>query len=400
MTTRSKTFTRDTLIAIAGVVLISLNMRTAVSGLSPLYDIVSRDVPLGLDARALLGALPPFAFVLGGLVTPRITRRIGLEWTLVLLLALMVVGHIVRGFATSWFTIVIGSALVLIGSGMGNVSLPPTIKRYFPDSVGPMSSLYITFVSISSILPPLIAVPLSHAASWRVALGIWVLTALAAMLPWFAAIKGGHHSGAQFGAHDQSLKLRKSPTAWAVTTILSVSSVTGYGMFAWLPTISVETAGVNDAGGGVMLALFAGAGLPLALGIPALAGRLRGRVEWLVYIGVALTITGALGLALIPKSAPYLWAFVFGSGPLLFPLALVLINLRTESTATSLRLSSFTQSIAYVLAGIATPLMGFTRGVTGSWTFALLGVAVASTSAIWAARVLARNHTVEADLRS
>lgn len=398
-TNRRSVAFRDSVVAIVGVALVALNMRTAVSGLSPIYDIVDADVPLGLDVRALLGALPPFAFVIGGLITPRITRRIGLEWNLVTLIALMIVGHIVRGFSTEWTMIVLGSALVLVGSGMGNVSLPPVIKRYFPHNVGPMSSMYITFVSISSIIPPLIAVPLSHALSWRVALGSWVILAIGALIPWLLEIRSGRRTAEPEALTVGTIALRRSPTAWAISATLTVSSITGYGMFAWLPTIATETAGLSAAGGGIMLAVFAGAGLPLALGIPVLASRLR-NVANLVYVGVALTIFGALSLAFIPSAAPFIWAFVFGSGPLLFPLALVLINLRTESTQSSLRLSSFAQTFAYIAAGTAAPLMGLSRALTGGWTVALMGVACTSIAAVWAAGVLARNNTVDSELRS
>lgn len=390
---------RDSVVAVIGVILVAFNMRTAVSGLSPIYDIVDADVPLSLDVRALLGALPPFAFVVGGLLTPRLTRRIGLEWNLVALIGLMIAGHIVRGLATDWTTIVLGSALVLVGSGMGNVSLPPVIKRYFPHNVGPMSSTYITFVSVSSIIPPLIAVPLSHALSWRIALGAWVILAIAAMIPWLLEIHSGRRTADSSSQPVATIALRRSPTAWAIATTLSVSSITGYSMFAWLPTIATETAGLSASGGGIMLALFAGAGLPLALGIPVLASRVR-NVASLVYVGAALTVIGALGLGFFPSAAPYLWAFIFGSGPLLFPLALVLINLRTESTQSSLRLSAFAQFFAYVMAGIAAPVMGLSRAVSGGWTIALVGVACTSIAAVWAAGVLARNNTVDAELRA
>lgn len=398
MTTRSRAITRDTIVAVIGVILVAFNMRTAVSGLSPIYDFVSVDVPLGLDVRALLSALPPFAFVIGGLITPRVTRRIGLEWNLVVLVALMVIGHIVRGFAINWLTIVVGSALVLVGSGMGNVSLPPVIKRYFPDNIGPMSSLYITFVSISSIIPPLIAVPLSHAASWRIALGVWVFLALGALVPWLLEIRSGRQSSSPAVSASTNVALRRSPTAWAIAMTLTVSSITGYGMFAWLPTIATESAGLTDAGGGIALALFAGAGLPLALGIPVIASRIR-NVGSLIYVGAFLTIVGALGLAYFPTHAPYLWAFIFGSGPLLFPLALVLINLRTESPSASLQLSAFAQFFAYVVAGTVAPLLGWARALTGGWQLGLTAIACTGFAAIWAARVLARNHTVEAELR-
>jgi CP family cyanate transporter-like MFS transporter len=398
MTSRSKAITRDSILAIAGVVLVAFNMRTAVSGLSPLYDIIDHDIHLGLAERAVFGALPPFGFVLGGVITPWISRRFGLERNLLMLLGLMVIGHVIRGIADSWITIAIGSAFVLVGSGMGNVSLPPVVKRYFPNAIGPLTSTYITCLSIGQIIPPLIAVPLSASTSWRVALGVWTLLAVAAMIPWILEIRRGHRSETLESVSGPKLAIRRSPTAWAVALSLTTSSITGYAMFAWLPDIVKQTAGLNNAEAGIALALFIGAGTPLALGIPILASRMR-NVANLVYVGALLTVTGALGLAFFAAHAPYLWAFVLGTGPLLFPLSLMLINLRTESSSASLQLSAFAQFFAYMVSGTVAPLLGWARAVTGGWQFGLTGIACVALAAIWAARVLSRNHTVEAELR-
>jgi len=390
---------RDTLLAVVGVVLVAVNTRTAVSGLSPIYDIINTDVALGLDARAILGSLPPIAFVIGGLITPRITRAVGLEWNLVILLSLIAVGHVVRGAASDWFTLVAGSALVLIGSGMGNVSLPPVVKHYFPNAIGAMSSAYMTFVAIGSIVPALIAVPLSLGTSWRVALGGWVVLALGGLAIWLIEIRRGRRSTTELipEVPVERLRVHRSPTAQAIAATLVVSSITGYGMFAWLPDIAKELAELNQAEGGFMLALFAGAGLPLAISIPFVASRIR-NISVLVFLGAGLTSAGALGLAFAPTFAPYLWAVVLGCGPLLFPLALVLINLRTRSSGVSLQVSAFAQFVAYSISAVAVPLLGLSHAVTGSWHLALVAVAATGLIAVWSGTVLARNQTVESEL--
>jgi CP family cyanate transporter-like MFS transporter len=122
-------------------------------------------------------------------------------------------------------------------------------------------------------------------------------------------------------------------------------------------------------------------------------------VSVLIYIGVTLIISGALCFIFIPTTAPYLWAFIFGTGPLLFPLALVLINLRTESPSASLQLSAFAQFIGYSIAALVAPLMGMSRAITGNWNVALAGLAISTLSAVWAGIVLSRNHSVESELR-
>jgi CP family cyanate transporter-like MFS transporter len=396
--TRRKTALRDSVVAVIGVILIAANTRSAVSGLSPIYDIINQDVQLGIDARAVLGSLAPIGFVIGGLLTPRLTRRIGLEWNLVTLTAFIAIGHTVRAFATDWTVLALGSAIALVGSGMGNVSLPPTIKKYFPHHIGPMSATYITCVSLGSVVPPLIAVPLSESMSWQFTMAIWAMFAAAALIPWFVEIRSGRNSGDPLGSVvGRKLALTKSPTAWAIAVAFSVSSITGYGMFAWLPDIAKDAAGMTELDGGLMLSVFAIAGTPMSLAMPLIVARVR-NVGWLAALGGLLIFTGFGAMLVAPTVAPYLWAVLIGAGPLLFPLSLVLINLRTESTSASLQLSAFTQFIAYSVAATVPPLMGISRAITGSWSIALACLALSGIAAAWSAVILSRNNTVESEL--
>ena len=398
-TTKPSHALRDSLVAIAGVILIAANLRAAVSGLSPIYDIVSRDVPLGIDARALLGSLPPIGFVIGGLITPRLTRRIGLEWNLVVLMLTIVAGHLLRSVATDWTILALGSAIALVGSGMGNVSLPPVIKKYFPHHIGTMSATYIAFVSLGSVLPPLIGVPLSEAASWRLTMVLWAVFAALALIPWLMHIRDTKQltTNIEPPRTGPPLNLRRSPTAWAIAVAFSVSSITGYGMFAWLPDIAKDAAGMSELDAAVLLSIFAFAGTPMSVVMPLVAARVK-NVGWLIAVGGMLISAGFGGMLLAPTAAPYLWVILFGTGPLLFPLALALINLRTESTAASLQLSSFTQFVAYSVAAVAPPLMGLSRAVTGNWDVALGALALTGLGTAWSAVVLARNSTVESEL--
>lgn len=397
-TTRSNAALRDSIVAVIGVILIAANTRSAVSGLSPIYDIVANDVPLGLDARAVLGSLPPIGFVIGGLFTPRLTKRLGLEWNLVTLVGLIAIGHAVRAFATDWTVLAIGSAIALIGSGMGNVSLPPTIKKYFPNHIGPMSAAYITCVSLGSVVPPLIAVPLSDATSWRITMALWASIAATALIPWFIEIRTQRTNPVErettAGTH---LDLRKSPTAVAIAISFAVSSITGYGMYAWLPDIAKELAQMTEVEGGLMLSLFAFAGTPMAFAMPIIAARVK-NIGWLTAFGGLLIIVGFSAMNFFPTVAPYFWTILFGAGPLLFPMALALINLRTQSTSASLQLSSFVQTIGYGVAATVPPLMGLARGFTGTWNLALIGLALTGFGAVWSAVVLSRGHTVEEEL--
>src|SRR5699024_1944759 len=83
------------------------------------------------------------------------------------------------------------TALIFAGVGMGNILVPPLVKKYFPDRLGLMLTLYTTAMALSTFLPPLISVPVADAAGWRVSLGLWGVFALAGVLPWMAILVSG-----------------------------------------------------------------------------------------------------------------------------------------------------------------------------------------------------------------
>jgi CP family cyanate transporter-like MFS transporter len=170
-------------------------------------------------------------------------------------------------------------------------------------------------------------------------------------------------------------------------------------MFAWLPDIAKDAVGMTEFEGGLMLSVFAVAGTPMSLAMPLIAARVR-NVGWLAALGGLLIFSGFGAMLIAPTVAPYFWVVLFGAGPLLFPLSLVLINLRTESTSASLQLSAFTQFVAYSVAATVPPLMGLSRAITGSWSVALACLALSGLAAAWSAVVLSRNNTVESELAS
>lgn len=390
-------------LAFAGILLVALNMRLAVAGLSPIIPLIQEDFPLSIFAISLLGFIAPLCFALGGIFTPRIARRAGLEYTVIFALMLIIVGHVLRATASNWGALSAGTFLALLGMGFGNVLMPPLVKKYFPDRVPVMTSLYMTLVALSSLLPPLIAVPVSQAFSWRGFLGQWSIIAVLALIPWIVEIarSRGATKAAALAAvnevHPDHVAIWRSPTAWAIAIVLAVSSLNGYAMYAWMPIILVDISHVSLAQAGALLGVFAAMGAPFALILPMIAGRVR-RVDYLVHIATASFLIGYAGLIFFPTHAPLLWVVIVGSGPLLFPLALVMVNLRSRTARTSMALSGFATTIAYVVALSGPPLLGALFSMTGTWTAALIFLGVVSLSGSVAGIILAREKMVDDEL--
>ena len=186
------------------------------------------------------------------------------------------------------------------------------------------------------------------------------------------------------------------PLAWALTVGFAVSSTLAYTSFVWLPTILVDIAGVTPAVAGVLLALFAFMGLPASLTVPLLVTRWNA-TRALFGVAVGTGLAGIAGLLFAPTAAPWLWVGLLGLAPLLFPMTLVLLGLRTRTHEGAVALSGFVQSVGYAIAALFPFGIGLIHDVTGSWTVPLLILAAVVAAAIPAGVVAARKHTVEDD---
>ena len=145
-------------LVLAGILLSAFNLRTAVTSITPLLDVLGAQFGFGATVAGLLGMVPTAAFALAGVGTPWLAHRSGLERTALLAMALAATGLLWRSLAGGTGGLLGGSVLALAGMGIGNVILPPLVKRYFPERIGPVSSLYITVLqagtTASTARPP------------------------------------------------------------------------------------------------------------------------------------------------------------------------------------------------------------------------------------------------------
>lgn len=388
---------RGRALALLGILLVALSLRILTGAASPIFPLIAQSFPLPDMAIAVLGALAPAGFAVASFITPKLGRKIGIEWGLVLAVALMVIGHLVRAVAPEWVTLAVATAVGLIGTGMGNVLLPPAVKKYFPDRIGLVTTMYVGLLAVSAGIAPLFAHPLSDALGWRTGFIVWASFTLVALIPWLLELR---HTKGKANANDpvvavakSTLKLHKSPTAMALAFMLAVSSINGYVVFAWLPLLVMGTSGVGPAEAGVMLAIFGLIGLPVSLITPILAARVK-RTDIFLYLSLALFLVGYVGLLLAP-TIPWLWLVFISAGPIIFPLTLVLINLRTKSTEASMQLSGFVQVVAYSIAIIGPFGVGLLHEWTGSWNAVLIFMIICVLPLIFIAPILGRGKFVE-----
>ncbi len=387
-------------IALLGIVLVAFTLRQAVAAVSPILGDIRVDIPISNIGVGLLGTLPPILLAVSGFIAPRVARGIGLNGGIVLALLLITVGHLVRAFAPDFAVLLAGSVVALAGTGIGNVLLPPIVRRYFPDRVALLTAVYVCVVGVSTAVPAALAAPLAGQLGWRFSLGIWSATSAVALVPWLVIIARERRSAA-VGVEPASpalvTRLWRSRVAVSITVLLSSGTICTYAAFAWLPEILVDIAGSTPTEAGVLLAVTGLISVPWALIAPLLVARLP-NVGWLIAAGIASFVLGYLGLLFVPETLTLLWVLLIGSGSILFPVTLVLINVRTRTQGGTVALSGFAQGVAYALGALGPLLVGLLHDASGGWTLPLLFLIAVTLVAAIPAITLARPAFVEDEL--
>lgn len=392
---------RGRLLALAGILLVALNLRAAVVALSPIAHQISADVPLDALVLGVLGAAPPLSFALAGALTPRLSARIGVEHSVLVGVALMTAGQVLRSVAGSPWLVIAGSAITFVGIGVNNVLMPALVRRSFPDRIGGVTAAYVTVQTVGATIAPLVAVPLALAVGWRWSLGSWALVALAAAIPWIVELlrargRDLHGIDAVPTASTEAALaggMWRSPTAWAMALgFLSTASI-AYVVFGIFPSLLAGVAHVDEATAGALIAVFSIGGLPLAIVMPPLAARLRSATGPAI-VSFVLNAAGFLGLLSAPTLV-WLWMSCIALGAGFFPYSLALVGVRSRTHAGSVALSGFMQGVGYVV-GAAFPLLaGVLHTLTGHWTASLWLMLAAVVPLVPAAIVLRRPSRVE-----
>ena len=370
---------RGRLLVFAAIVLSALTLRAAVTSISPLFGRIGTDLQFGDTVIGVVGMLPPAMFAVFGLATPFLAKRTGLERAALLAMALTTLGMATRAFAPNTVSLLVLSGIALAGMGIGNVVIPPLVKRYFSDRLAVVSTIYICAMQISTMVPPLLAVPVADAHGWRLSIGVWAIVGVAAALPWLGVVisrrgRDEKDVSAEAGAaavHPRpGGRIHHSSLAWGMVMMFAMTSLITYSMLTWLPTLLIDS-GIGEGSAGASVAAFGAMGLVTSLATPTLCAKLRNPFG-LVMVAALCYLGGFSGLHWSPAAGTVVWVCLIGLGTMTFPMSLTLINLRTRTAVGSSSLSGFTQGLGYVVSSTGPILFGLLHTKSGGWGLPLV----------------------------
>lgn len=376
-------------LALLGVVAVATVLRPLVVTVGPVMPDLRADFGLSGVAAASLTALPVACFGVGAFLGPALSRRAGLDAGLSLAILVLVVGAVTRAVGGVGL-LFLGTVIIGASIAVANVLLPALVRRDFPDRVGLVTGIYTSTLAITATLAAVFAVPLADSADsdWRRPFVVWAVAAAVAFGPWLARLrKSPAHDRATAAESTSPWSLVGNAAARGLTLFMGLQSIGFYVALAWLPSL-LQDSGVTPVGSGALLSVVTVLGIPAGLILPILAGRLH-QQRVLAVGATAFTLLGWTGLLLAPAAAPLVWALLLGIGTgSTFPLALVLIGLRSSSALITPSLSALVQGVGYLIAATGPLVIGLLHDASAGWTLplcVLLAITIAQGISGWSA---------------
>ncbi|MDQ3860156.1 MAG: MFS transporter, partial [Actinomycetota bacterium] len=229
---------------VVGIVLLAVNLRPALTGLTPLIGQIRAYTGISYGVAGLLTALPLLAMGLLSPIASLLAHRFGMERVLLASMLVLAAGILLRsaGAVTALF---LGTAVLGAAIAIGNVLLPGLVKREFPERVGLMTSTYSTALAVSAAIAAGASFPLADQVGigWRASLGSWALLALVAAVAWLPQMRSARPTNASPADSQGVNGPWRSALAWQVTLFMGLQSLGYYVVLTWLPEILQEQAG-------------------------------------------------------------------------------------------------------------------------------------------------------------
>lgn len=380
-------------LVLAAVAGIGLNLRPFLTAVGPLAPSIRAGTGLTYQGMAWLTLLPMLLMGVGAFFGPALRARLGARTAVLGALAVLGAGCALRLGVTGGGWLIASAALCGLGVAVVQAACPGLVKQEFPGRVAPVMGLYSAALmgggALGAQLSPYVT---ALSGSWREALALWSLPALAALaLAWVALPRSDRahqenrvpqHALSRSHSPGTTRALLRRPRTWLLMGCFGVMNGGYASLVAWLAPF-YQGHGWSAPASGALVALMAVAQAGAALLLPALAARRTDRRAWMV-LALAMQVTGFAGLALWPDAAPHAWAVIGGAGlGGCFALYLVVALDHLPDPDSAGALSALMQGGGFLLAALApwltAMLQAHTGGFAAGWWYhlgcaALVGV--------------------------
>lgn len=350
------------------VILLSLNLRPAITAVGPLLTIIKTELGMTSLTASLITTIPVFCMGLFAPLAVRLSRRWSVEKALLFAISLLFGALVLRFKIHSSFLLIFTALLAGMGIGMAGPLIAGLIKKHHPTSHYLMSFYSVSMVCGAALASSL-AIPLYRRlnGNWQAPLGLWSVLAFVAALALLPLVKA--NPKAQVTAEVQSPQTKN----WWLMLFFSLMAAIFYSLTAWLAPFA-QSLGFSPQSAGLLLTLFTMIQIPVSFLIPWFVSRHHNQRFWLLFCGFS-ELTGVI--LLLCHVSPWLVTIFLGLGAGgLFPLALMLPLTHSRNAQEVITLSAFMQSGGFMIGALGPLLFGLTNDLFNNFYLSFILVAL------------------------
>lgn len=377
---------------VIALVLIGLNLRAGITGASALLHDLQIVLGYGPLVASIIPSIPTLCFAVAGAATSWLTGKLGVEKSILLSLAMLAAGLLVRGIPSTGM-LVAGTVLGMSGLAVCNVAMPSFIREHFARRTSLMTGLYTVTMTSGATVTAVVVVPLAQLlgspSAGLGAIGILAVSAFLGFVP--VALHAHRNSVRKTAGHVSPWPLLRTRKGLLITAIFTLQALLAYALLSWFPYM-LTTMGLNAAESGLMYGLMQLVSVPAGMVLIAVGSR-PGMLRPAFYMATVTMTVGVAALLLLPVALAVIPAVLLGFGLGIFPLVMVMISRSGQNTAETTALSTLAQSTGYLLATVGPFGMGLLHSATGGWTLPLALLLAIALAQIAVAHLLSGGRT-------
>ncbi|WP_244629826.1 MFS transporter [Macrococcoides canis] len=388
----SRKLGRTGLIMLFAVLLLAANLRAPLTSVGVLLPKIDAALHLTTFQISIFAILPLLSFSFASYFAVNVSKKLGLNTTILFALSLIIIGVIIRSI-TNIPSLFIGMLLIGIGIAFGNVLAPVFIKVSFPLHLGIVTALYTVIMNIFGAISSAVAAPLAQSFSYQFSLRTILFITILALISWIYVLKSSKETDIP-DVSGTSLNIWKSKLAWHITIFMGGQSVIFYSLINWLPLL-LKQEGVDPAITGGYLTILQIAIIIFTFIVPMIAAKHADQVK-LGWINGLLYIIAMLGIIFINHNYILIFMIMLGiAAGISFGLVNTFFSIKVKHSETAKKLSGMAQSVGYLLAAISVMLFGVLHDITGNWNLSLYLLLADALMLLIVGVLAGRNQTID-----
>lgn len=349
----------------------------------PLVPEIMDSLGISASTAGLVTTLPLVLFAVCAPIAGKLISLASFSYLIPTYLGLVSLGVVLR----SSFGVVglfSGTALIGVGTGALNVTMPAYIRSGFQKRIGPVMGVYSTSMTFASAaIAVLVQILASSLGGWRQAMLSVVSVCIMAFLLFVADSIGGvvrpseALSSLDEGDGDSHSFRLFSLKNVCIAVYMGLQSLVFYSMLTWYPSIASSLYELPFRSG-LLITIMQIASLPPTFLVPVVSAHadlklLSSSLALLFVPGIAVAWFGGSFASLVVGTV--LCGVSLGGS---FSMAITFCAVNGRSSKDTAALTSFGQFIGYILASFGPVGIGLSYDVFGSWVFSVMILAFLS----------------------